>query len=171
MKGRERCRLHGGKTPRGRNGGHLNENHKHGLYSSTLSPEEQALWNGIDLNSMDDALRLCHIQLRRAVNLEAQIARSPNSLHNRAGLELTELRRSSGDFGISTDAVSKRPDLAARQDRLLGRIGQLTKLRAELITTGSGGESDPATDQARRIKEALDAIDRAIVSRDDDNDE
>lgn len=144
-----------GKTPKGRNGGHLNENHKHGLYSSTLSPEEQAIWDGIDLNSVDDALRLCHIQLRRAVNLEAEIARSPNSLHHRAGLELTELRRSSGDFGISTDAVSKRPDLAARQDRLLGRIGQLTKLRAELIASKQG---DNPTDTARRIADALQAM-------------
>jgi hypothetical protein len=133
MLGKDRCRLHGGKTPKGRNAGVQNRNHKHGLYSSALSDEEQALWDEMKLGTVDDELRLCRIQLRRAMLLDAEITKAPNDPKNLAGIELVEIRRTTGNGKSSTDATSKRPDIAGRMNTLLGRIGQLEKTRAELI--------------------------------------
>jgi hypothetical protein len=66
MLGKNRCRLHGGKTPKGTKG-----NRTHGLYSAGLSDEERELWDDIQLGNVDDEIRLCRIQLRRAMNMDA----------------------------------------------------------------------------------------------------
>jgi hypothetical protein len=139
MNGKTRCRLHGGKTPKGTKG-----NRTHGLYSEALSDEERALWDEMQLGTVDDEIRLCRIQLRRAMNLEASISKSPNDPKNLAGIELVEIRRTTGGGKSSTDAVSKRPDIHGRMNWLLGRIAQLEKTRAELIAAASekGGEDD-----------------------------
>src|SRR4051794_1434009 len=129
LKGKQRCMMHGGKTPKARHTGPL----KHGLYSSALNDEERELWTEIQLGNVDDELRLCRIQLRRAMNLEASISKAPNDAKNLAGIELVEIRRSTGAGGARTDAVSKRPDISGRMNWLIGRIAQLEKTRAELI--------------------------------------
>lgn len=138
MLGKDRCRLHGGKTPKGRNAGSQNRNHKHGLYSSALSEEEQALWDEIQLGNVDDELRLCRIQLRRAMNLDAAISKAPNDPKNLTGIELSEIRRTTSNGKSTTDAVSKRPDVAGRMNTLIGRIAQLEKTRSELLTAAAG---------------------------------
>src|SRR5688572_32456848 len=92
MVGKNRCRLHGGKTPTGTKG-----NRTHGLYSSALSDEERDLWDDIQLGNVDDELRLCRIQLRRAMNLDAEITKAPNDPKNLAGIELVEIRRTTGN--------------------------------------------------------------------------
>jgi hypothetical protein len=115
----------------------------HGLYSSALTDEEQALWDDIKLGNVDDELRLCRIQLRRAMNLDAEISRAPNDPKNLAGIELVEIRRTTGNGKSNTDAVSKRPDVAGRMNTLLGRIAQLEKTRAELIAAqAQNGDGD-----------------------------
>ena len=138
MRGKNRCLAHGGKTPKGRNGGALNENHKHGLYSSALTDEERELWDEIKLGNVDDELRLCRIQLRRAMNLDAAIGKAPNDPKNLVGIELSEIRRTTSNGKSTTDAVSKRPDVAGRMNTLLGRIAQLEKTRSELLTAAAG---------------------------------
>jgi hypothetical protein len=134
LKGKQRCKLHGGATPKGRQTGPL----KHGLYSSTLSEEERDLWDEIKLGNVDDELRLCRIQLRRAMNLDAEISKAPNDPKNLAGIELVEIRRTTGNGKSNTDATSKRPDVAGRMNTLIGRIAQLEKTRSELLTAASG---------------------------------
>jgi len=139
MLGKERCRLHGGKTPKGKHTGPL----KHGLYSSALSEEERDLWDDIQLGNVDDELRLCRIQLRRAMNLDAAIAKAPNDPKNLVGVELVEIRRTTGNGKSSTDVTSKRPDIAGRMNALIGRIAQLEKTRAELIAAqAQSGDGD-----------------------------
>jgi len=128
MTGKERCRLHGGKTPKGTKG-----NLKHGLYAAHLTEAEKAAWNDIPLGVVDDELRLCRVWLNRAFELENEIRRKPNSADHLAGFELSEIRRSKDWKGDSTDVVSRRPDVSARVNWLLGRIAQLEKTRAELI--------------------------------------
>jgi hypothetical protein len=102
MRGKNRCRSHGGATPKGKHTGPL----KHGLYSEALNDDERALWDDMKLGSVDDEIKLCRIRLRRAMNLDAAISRSPNDAKNLAGIELVEVRRTTGGGKSSTDAVS-----------------------------------------------------------------
>jgi hypothetical protein len=122
MIGKTRCQLHGGKTPKGTKG-----NRSHGLYSTGLTDEERGLWDDIQIGNVDDELRLCRIQLRRAMNLELGIQAAPNDAKNLTGIELVEIRRDGsrqsqhyrrcvearGHFGPG--------ELAAGQDRDAGK--------------------------------------------------
>jgi hypothetical protein len=95
------------------------------------------------LGTVDDELRLCRIQLNRAMNLEASVNTMPNDSKNLSGFELSEIRRSTGNGKTTTDIVSRRPDIAGRMNWLLGRIAQLEKTRAELIAAQSqNGDGD-----------------------------
>jgi hypothetical protein len=144
LKGKDRCMLHGGKTPKSQNAGKTNGNHRHSLYSKYLTEDEQAQWSGIQLGVVDEELRMLRIYLARCVALDATISKDPNSTTNSASMELTEVRRSSGPEGpISVDVISKRPDVMSRMNWLIGRIGQLEKIRAELLAAErANGEGD-----------------------------
>lgn len=128
MKGKSRCRLHGGKTPKARHTGPL----KHGLYSKALSPDERAVWDDISLDSLDEEIKMTRIWLARAGVLDYEISQDSNSTAALTGFDLVEIRRSSDGSSVNTDAISKRPDLWARKDRLLGRLAQLVKTRIEM---------------------------------------
>lgn len=128
MKGKSRCKNHGGATPTARHTG----NKKHGLYSAALSPDEAAMWDAISLDSLDEEIKMTRIWLARAGVLDYAVSLEPNATGNLTGFNLVEIRRSSDQNGSGTDAISRRPDLSARQDRLLGRLAQLIKTRAEL---------------------------------------
>ena len=113
----------------------MNENHKHGLYSASLSPAEKEVWDDISLDSLDDEIRgIPAFGLARA-GADYEIGKDPASTKNLTGFELTEITKSrKGDGGKEDTAItSKRPDLWARKDRLLGRLAHLVKIRAELI--------------------------------------
>jgi hypothetical protein len=139
MKGKNRCLAHGGKTPTGTKG-----NRKHGLYSAYLTEAEQEQWDGIQLGVVDEELKMLRIYLARCVALDAQISKDPNSTVNSASMELTEVRRSSGQEGpISVDVISKRPDVMSRMNWIIGRIAQLEKTRSELLAAErAAGEGD-----------------------------
>lgn len=140
LKGKTRCMMHGGATPKGKHTGNL----KHGLYSAHLTEAEQAQWDGIQLGVVDEELKMLRIYLARCVALDATISKDPNSTVNSASMELTEVRRSSGPEGpISVDVISKRPDVMSRMNWIIGRIGQLEKIRAELLAAErAAGEGD-----------------------------
>jgi hypothetical protein len=105
----------------------------HGLYSKAMSPAEKEVWDTIPLDTLDDEIRMCRIWLARAGAQDYEVGQNPHDPKDMTGFELTEIRRTTGGGKSSTDAVSKRPDLWARKDRLLGRLAQLVKTRAELI--------------------------------------
>ena len=129
MQGKACCAMHGGKTPKGTKG-----NLKHGLYAAHLTEAEKAAWNDIPIGVVDDELRLCKVWLNRAFELETDIGGKPNSVEHLAGFELSEIRRSSkGNEKPTTDVISRRPDVMARINWLLGRIAQLEKVRVELL--------------------------------------
>src|SRR3954468_12094404 len=142
MKGKTRCRLHGGATPTKTKG-----NRKHGLYSAYLTEAEQEQWDSIQLGVVDEELKMLRIYLARCVALDAQISKDPNSTVNSASMELTEIRRSSVTDGPThIDAISRRPDIPGRMNWLVGRIGQLEKIRAELLAAerdNGEGEKTP----------------------------
>lgn len=73
VKGRTRCRMHGGTNP-GAPAGNTNAL-KHGIYSDAIRDDERDLWGRIELGGVDDELRLARLQLRRAVQEDrAEIA-------------------------------------------------------------------------------------------------
>jgi hypothetical protein len=164
MKGKTRCRLHGGATPTGTKG-----NLKHGLYAAHLTEAEKDAWNDIPIGVVDDELRLCRVWLNRAFELETDIGRKPNSVEHLAGFELSEIRRSSkGNEKPTTDVISRRPDVMARVNWLLGRIAQLEKVRVELIAAARESGEDVA-DKARDLTETLREM-RATEQRTDGDD-
>lgn len=149
LKGKTRCKLHGGRTPTGTKG-----NRKHGLYSQHMTEAEQAKWDGLQLGVVDDELRMLRVYLDRCIALDAQISQPVGA----NGLELAEVKRSTlGEDGSRTDTVSRRPDVMGRIDRLVGRIGQLEKVRSELIQAAAERGDDPG-DKAREIAVALRAM-------------
>ena len=142
MTGKTRCRLHGGKTPKGQNAGKRNGNHSSGLYAKYLTDAEQAEWTAIPLGQVDDEIRMCRVWLARCLEMEANIAKAPHKLDNLAGIEISEIKRSTGDAGTSTHVTSRRPDVMARANMLLGRIAQLEKVRSELLAAERGDDED-----------------------------
>jgi hypothetical protein len=148
MKGKMRCAMHGGKTPKGTKG-----NRKHGLYSAALSPDEQEAWDEIQVGNVDREIRMAKIMLNRCLELNARINQDPNTMKNMAGLELSEVK--SSEEGVST--TSKRPDTLMLIDRYMGRIASLEKTRAELLAVERGGD-DSIMDKARQVRDALRAM-------------
>jgi hypothetical protein len=131
----------------------------HGLYSKSLSPAEKELWDTISLDSLDDEIRMVRIWLARAGELDYEVSQNPHDPKDMTGFELTEIRRTTGGGKTSTDAVSKRPDLWARKDRLLGRLAHLVKTRAELIAQAQAN-GEGAGDVARDLVDTLRAMKR-----------
>ena len=146
--GRTRCRMHGGATPRGGKG-----NPKHGLYTQALTPEEQAMFDGIQLGEMEREIRMAKIMLNRCLTLHAEIQQAPNDEEAMLGFELSEIEQSERGRRI----VRKRPDTYALIDRFMGRIANLEKTRAELIAA-QGERGEDAMDTARKVQDALKAM-------------
>lgn len=142
MVGKTVCRNHGGRSTGAKRLNVAANAVQHGIYKDVLTPEEQALWDTVRLGDVDDELRLCRIRLRRAMVAQAEVQQAPADTGNLAGFELVEIRRSAMSGAPPTvDAVSRRHDYTAIIERLLGRIGQLEKIRSELVAAAGGGEA------------------------------
>lgn len=143
-KGKARCKLHGGATPKGQRNAV-----KHGIYTKTLSDEERALYDTIEIGSLDHEIRFAKIMLNRAIETNAAVREDPNSTKNLAGFELTEITRQTGDPGGGgkgkTNLTSRRADLTAVIITLMGRIAGMEKTRAELITAAAEKGGDDST--------------------------
>ena len=128
-----RCRMHGGKSPGAKKGNQYGR--KHGIYSDVLSPEDQALYDDIQVGSLDDEIKLCRIQLRRAIIAQEQA----KLLEAQDGLELDSFTQSAGmgPKGPVKLAEKKwvRKDYSEVISRLSGRIGKLETQRS-LLTGG-----------------------------------
>jgi hypothetical protein len=157
LKGKTRCKLHGGKTPKSQNAGSSNGNHKHSLYANALTEAEAAAWDEVQLGNVDQEIRMCKIWLARAMELDSAIGKDPHNLTNKAGLQLTEVRQSTNGDNKSTDIISRRPDTIVRINVLLGRIAQLEKTRSELLAAArESGEG--IDDKARDLVETMKAM-------------
>jgi hypothetical protein len=157
MRGKKRCLAHGGKTPSGKHSGKSNGNHKHGLYSNALTEAEAAAWDSIPLGDVDAEIKMLKIKLARAFALENEINQDPNSAKHTVGFQLSEIRRSTGDHGTNTDAISRRPDTAHIMNWVTGRIAQLEKIRLETIAAAKAS-GDGVNDIAQDLIEAMRAI-------------
>lgn len=159
LKGKTRCKLHGGKSL----GGKKSKTFSHGIYSSVLTPEELSMQDALSarLSSVDDEINLIRVRLLRAQRAENE-ERLNDTLH------IEEVKTAIGGEFSGTTTTSRRTDWTGIIDRLMGRLGQLMKVRMELkVATGdsefSGVPADESMDRARRIKEALGAIDQAVI--------
>lgn len=161
LKGKKRCRLHGGKSLE------TNKNAvKHGIYRKTLSEEEQAMWLDIQVGSVDDEIRMMRIMMNRAIETNAAIRAAPNDVKNMAGFELSEINRTTKGGKQDTSLTSKRPDTVAIIDRFAGRIAMLEKTRAELLAAAAGQGDDPNS-KATEVVDVLRAMIRTEADMDD----
>jgi hypothetical protein len=156
IKGKRRCKMHGGMSTGPRKG--TRNALKHGIYSDVLSPEDKKTYDRIELGSIDDEIRIARIQLRRALQ-EQERQRSFAD----AGID--ELRRTMEVQEIkSTSIAGQTQQLEIKRTRkdYSKRIGQLLRLIAELEARKLElGQANPgsADEIAAKIKRALDEID------------
>jgi hypothetical protein len=142
MIGKTRCRLHGGKTPKGGIG-----NPVHGMYTSRLTDEEKTVFDSLELGSVDYALRMANLILMRSVNRHLQLtANEPVT-----ALEIVEKRIMEEEGSMS---VLRRPDTLAIIDRYMGRIGHLEKVRLEILAAAKDA-GEGIDDKARDLVETL----------------
>lgn len=133
-----RCRMHGGK---GSGAPKANQNARtHGIYSDALAEDEAGLWDSVEVGSLDSAIKIAHLQLRRAL-----IAQSKAEGGDGLDLDLESVNTLlPGDEEVDQDgdpAQPRRTTTVQRRrrpyediiNRLLGRIGDLEAKRAEII--------------------------------------
>jgi hypothetical protein len=152
LKGKTRCKLHGGATPTKTKGNCL-----HGLYANALTEAEAAVFDDVPLGDVDREIRMCKIWLARTMELDSNIGKDPHNLTNKAVLVLSEVRQSTNGDNKSSDIITKRPDTIARINILLGRIAQLEKTRSELLTAARES-GDGIDDKARDLVETMKAM-------------
>jgi len=127
VKGKTRCKLHGGASsgpPKG------SKNHlTHGIYAKGLTAEEKLVWYDVELGSVDNELRMAKIRLARA--LKAELSNDE--------LELIERSESPALLGGMPDyaemvkhEVFKKRDWSPIVDKLMARIESLERTRVDL---------------------------------------
>lgn len=160
LKGKTRCRLHGGLSKSGAESGP----YSHGIYAEAYSEDEIAMLDYLNsrLGAVDDEINMTRIRLRRA-----QLAEKKALEAEEAELEVDEIRDVTGGPMKGTTTVRKKTDFNAIIDRLTGRLGSLMKTRAELISAETAKDADVVAEQARRIKAAIGAIEGAVVGVDE----
>lgn len=153
LKGKNRCALHGGKSTGPKNPAKPigNQNARtHGIYSDALADDEKGLWDQVEVGNLDNAIKIAHLQLRRA--LIAQ-----NKAEGGDGLDLdlesiNTLMPGSEEVDQDGDPMQPRQTTTVQRrrrpyediiNRLLGRIGDLEAKRAEIIN--KAGHTDDMT--------------------------
>lgn len=131
VKGKRRCRLHGGATKNnGAPKGNKNSA-KHNIYAQFMTDDEKKFSLDVDLDSIDAELRLCKVQLKRALEARAKQESDPE---NTLDLDTKVLGDVIPGVADSGDKITyKRKDYDAFIDRTVARISALTKQRNELI--------------------------------------
>lgn len=132
VKGKTRCKLHGGAST----GAPIGSSNAatHGIYRQHLTDDEQAVYDEIRLGEVDHELRVARIQLARA--LAAQRAADGNA-------ELDEITdNEGGGMTIAKQSVRRKvKDYVSIIDKLMGRIESLEKTRKHLDAgDGENGE-------------------------------
>lgn len=139
-----RCRMHGGKATVTHKG---NQNARtHGIYSDAIDPNEQELWEQVEIGNLDNAIRIAHLQLRRAM-IAQRAAESEDGLDLDAESTTTiEPAESEGNDEKPRTTKTVQRQRRPYEDiinRLLGRIGDLEAKRAD-IANKAGHSGDVA---------------------------
>lgn len=147
-----RCRLHGGKST-GAPKGHTNSRKPGSLYSDFYTDEEKEIAAEIELESVDEELKLCKIRLRRAMKLEEEQKRRQDE-------ERLELDRLPDVPPVKQKTFVYR-DYGEIINRLLARIESLTMTRQKLLKglvidlKSSDGSMTPNSKEVELSKEDL----------------
>ena len=134
IKGKTKCRLHGGLSkpkPAPKNNKFAS---KHNIYSQFMTEEEIEFSQQSELHSVDSELKLCKVQLTRA--LKARQAQD-DAIKDQDKVAIDSMTLGDAnpqDQSGGDRIVYKRKDYDALIDRLIGRISMLTKQRNELET-------------------------------------
>lgn len=134
VKGKTRCKLHGGAST-GPNEPNTRDNAAtHGIYRQHLTDDEQSVYDEIRLGEVDHELRVARIQLARA--LAAQRAADGQA-------ELDEITdNEGGGLTIAKQSIkSKVRDYVSIIDKLMARIESLEKTR-KALDAGDGENGD-----------------------------
>ncbi len=131
IKGKKRCRLHGGNA--GAPTGNKNSA-KHNIYSQFMTEEEIEFSQQSELHSVDSELKLCKVQLTRALKAKQAQDDAIKDQDKVAIDSMTLGDANPQDQSGGDRIVYKRKDYDALIDRLIGRISMLTKQRNELET-------------------------------------
>lgn len=126
MTGRNKCHIHGGKTPEK----HLNHHQTPGsMYSKYFSEEDQAAANlAIDLlGSLDEEIKLCRVQMARVVREQRRF--DQDVLTGGNGLQIDESTEKPSGLEIKR----KRPDFHGLIQRYAATIHNLESKRKDLL--------------------------------------
>jgi len=139
-----RCRMHGGKSTGAPKG---NQNARtHGIYSDVIADDERELWAQIEIGSLDDAIRITHLQLRRALAAQSKALAGD-------GLDLDAVIDGNNDDRESLTTHRRRRPYEDIINRLLGRIGDLEAKRAEILS--KAGQDDGLPEKISELIERL----------------
>lgn len=134
IKGKTKCRLHGGLSkpkPAPKNNKFAS---KHNIYSQFMTEDEIEFSQQSELHSVDSELKLCKVQLTRALKAKQAQDDAIKDQDKVAIDSMTLGDANPQDQSGGDRIVYKRKDYDALIDRLIGRISMLTKQRNELET-------------------------------------
>jgi len=117
MKNKRRCRMHGGKStgaPKGNSNAF-----QHGAYSRIVREADQALYDEIEVGTLDQEIRIIKLQLVRALKMQKEAE----------DLEAITIE----DIEHMVDG-RKWESLMTLITRLSGRVAKLEAARADLLT-------------------------------------
>ena len=139
--------MHGGTNkgpPKGSNNATT-----HGIYTQGIKDSEKDLWTQVQVDSVDDEIKLMSIQLARAAKCQKEFEEEIERVgvdEGEKGLELSEEESKTGTGSqgpfTSKKVVRKRPDYRKIIFNLSGRIGKLKAIRASIMTGGQDDDID-----------------------------
>lgn len=150
-----RCRMHGGKAGETHKG---NQNARtHGIYSDAIGEDEKGLWDEIEIGNLDHAIKVAHLQLRRAM-IAQQKAEAVDGLDldlqsintSEPGGEVEEGEGATEHPRRTTTIQRRRRPYEDIINRLLGRIGDLEAKRADIAS-----KSGPAADMTGLLSDLI----------------
>lgn len=144
LKGKTRCKLHGGKSTGAIDAARPNNKNamQHGIYSDLIHADDIKHCDSIlALSGIDNELLIARLQLRRALAAQAHADTLPD------GLEVYEtVDRDGAENAVARSEVKhKLRDYPAIIDKLMARIESLEKTRAVLNADNHGAATDDIT--------------------------
>lgn len=147
-----RCRMHGGTSKGAPKGNKFAS--KHNIYSPFMSPDERALAETFELDSLEGELRLSKIQLMRA--LEAQSKSDSNDVTDESNLvEYVENELQPASTAAKSAKTYKKRDFHNEIDKLKARIESLT-LKIDQLSQSKLDKQLKQLEIDKRVREAND---------------
>ncbi len=143
-KGKTRCKLHGGKSSGPKDASGNTNSVKHGFYSDALQPDERALYERVEIGTLDDEIRLARVKLHRFVRLSGstelqELIDGALEVARKTGLAYDQATRSMEPFD-KREIKAAAPDYA---DLIIRQIDIIRKLELARVDLKSAEEELP----------------------------